>query len=290
MIPVLITIDLETAKDHELIEQGEIFVRLYKELNELGISTTSFVTSEFATRFSEQLQASSLYKNEFGLHGRDHSVKENYSQMTMNEIRSKIHASCGVISEVTQSALCCFRGPFMSTSSSTQQVLIENNFKADYSVCSQRIDYMNSRGGSLSWLFSPRTVYHPSISNPYKRGELPLWVIPLSCFGIPFISGIMYIFGLRFMKHFFRLLLEESLRTGKPIVYLFHTYEFAKPIIESNQGLVDSRKSIIHSLYIHDRKKRYEMNLDLIKYMLSFDGVHFFKNSDYLQYIEERMD
>ena len=286
MIPVLITIDLETAMDHVLSEQSEIFVRLFNEFNELGIATTSFITSEFAARFSDQIQSIDHYTNEFGLHGRDHSVSENYCRMTREEIESNIHASYEIVSEITQSAICCFRGPFMSTSSSTQQVLIGKKIKADYSVCSQRFDFINSRGGNLSWLISPRTVYHPSMVSPYKRGELPLWVIPLSCIGIPFISGIMYIFGLSFMKYFFRLLLAESLKNGKPIVYLFHTYEFSEQVYETSQVPADSKKSLIHSLYIKDRKKRYEMNLDLIKYIMSFDDVQLFKNSDYLRHID----
>jgi len=286
MIPVLITIDLETAMDHVLSEQSEIVVRVFNDFSELGIVTTSFVTSEFAERFSVQIQNTICSTNEYGLHGRDHSVRENYCRMTREEIESNIHASNEIVSEITQSEICCFRGPFMSTSSITQQVLIDKNIRADYSVCSQRFDFINSRGGNLSWLISPRTVYHPSIENPYRRGELPLWVIPLSCIGIPFISGIMYIFGLSFMKYFFRLLLAESLKNGKPIVYLFHTYEFSEPVNQANQVPADSRKSLIHSLYIRDRKKRYEMNLDLIKYMMSFDDVQLFKNSDYLKHIE----
>lgn len=287
MIPLLITIDLETAMDHVLSEQSEIIVRLFKEFSELGIVSTSFVTSEFATRFSAQIQSTNHSANEYGLHGRDHSVRENYCHMKKEEIESNIHASYDIVAEVTQSVPNCFRGPFMSTSSSTQQVLIGKKIRADYSVCSQRFDFINSRGGSLSWLTSPRTVYHPSIENPYRRGELPLWVIPLSCIGIPFISGIMYMFGLSFMKYFFRLLFAESMKTGKPIVYLFHTYEFSEQVSKANQSSTYSKKSPIHSLYIRDRKKRYEMNLDLIKYMMSFDDIQLFKNSDYLRYIEE---
>jgi hypothetical protein len=43
--------------------------------------------------------------------------------------------------------------------------------------------------------------------------------------GVPFLSGILYLAGVSFMQALFRALLAEARRTGRPIVYLFHSYE-----------------------------------------------------------------
>ena len=49
-----------------------------------------------------------------------------------------------------------------------------------------------------------------------------IWEIPILALMLPFITGTLSVFGLGFMKRFFNVLYRESLRTGKPIVYLIH--------------------------------------------------------------------
>ena len=61
-------------------------------------------------------------------------------------------------------------------------------------------------------------------------GNLPILEIPVSAIAVPFISSALYVLGVGFMKMVFRALYLEARRTGKPIVYLFHPYEFAGEI------------------------------------------------------------
>ncbi|MBK8551097.1 MAG: hypothetical protein IPL53_08600 [Ignavibacteria bacterium] len=149
---------------------------------------------------------------------------------------------------------------------------------------------MNSRGGNIRWLFSPRLPYHPSEASPYKAGELSLWVVPLSCIGFPFISSMLYIFGLNFMIAFFRFLLKESLAIKKPIVYLFHSYEFTSDVQLNGSELKNHNNSFLHNFYINDIKRRYELNLSLIRYMLSFDSVYAMNSSQYINFLERSSD
>lgn len=181
-----------------------------------------------------------------------------------------------------------FRGPGMTTSKTTQKILAENGYKSDFSVCSQRIDFLNSKGGDIRWLFSPRIPYHPSDKSPYNKGDIQIWVVPLSSIGIPFISGILYLFGFRFMKLFSHLLIKEAIKTGKPIVYLFHSYEFCQYVGSTSvsKEVTDvsrNKKKWIHGFYERDPVIRYNMNIGLLKYLLTFDLICPFTGKEYCE-------
>ncbi|HMS66229.1 MAG TPA: hypothetical protein PKD83_13380 [Ignavibacteria bacterium] len=290
MVPLLITMDLETASDHNINEQNLILKTINSDFSKLNLSLTTFLTSDSLDRFNESLQDLNTTINEFGIHGFDHSVNENYILLSEEEIRLNIEYAFNNIRNSLNRIPEAFRGPFMSTSSLTQKVLTEKKIRSDFSVCSQRMDFMNSRGGSVKWLFSPRLPYHPSEDSPYKAGELPLWVVPLSCIGFPFISSMLYIFGLNFMKAFYRILLKESIATKKPIVYLFHSYEFTADVKLKRTELKNHNNSFLHNFYINDIKRRYELNLSLIRYMLSFDSVCPMNSSQYINFLERNSD
>jgi hypothetical protein len=97
------------------------------------------------------------------------------------------------------------------------------------------------------------------------------------------------------MKFFFRLLLNESLKTKKPIVYIFHSYEFTNYIFstEINRKLEHperNKQPLIHKLYLKDPVKRYNINLDLLKYMLSFDSIIPVTGKDYCKYLDNKVE
>jgi len=278
VIPLLITMDLEIAYDYNIKEQGIILEKLCEDFKKLGIPMTVFTTSEFSDIFPEKIKMMHTFKNEIGCHGVNHIKEENYKKLHKNKISDNIIYSTKNIEDKIQEKPVCFRGPGMTTSCTTQKILIENGYIADFSVCPQRIDIFNSTGGDIGWLYAPRLPYKSSETSPYKRGNIPLWNIPLSCIGFPFISGMLYLFGLRFMKSFFRCLVRESLKTKKPIVYILHSYEFTGKIASSENNpekekIKNHKQSFIHNFYITEPVKRYNKSLDLLKYMLSFDSI-----------------
>ncbi|MCJ7634407.1 polysaccharide deacetylase family protein, partial [Candidatus Bathyarchaeota archaeon] len=89
---------------------------------------------------------------EIGCHGLAHTADENYRRMDPSTIEIAIGEATQRIRAVAGRAPTCFRGPYMTTSVETQQTLIENGYVADFSVCSQRVDICNSRGGTIGWL------------------------------------------------------------------------------------------------------------------------------------------
>jgi Polysaccharide deacetylase len=287
MIPLLITMDLEVAYDHDIDEQQDILAKIQEDLLKLQLPITVFTTSEAARIFRDGLKSLKDCGNEIGCHGWNHDTSENYRMMTSDYISRNITSSTSFIEDIVKYRPVSFRGPGMSTSTETQRILLENGYTSDYSVCSQRIDFFNSIGWNAKWLSSPRLPYHPSEKSPYTRGNLPIWVIPLSCIGLPFISGILYLFGTEFMKFFARMLIRESMTTGKPIVYLFHSYEFCSYTRHRKETEVQKRagKKTLHRLYAQDIRKRYNDNLDLLKYMSSIDSICPFTAKSYEQYL-----
>lgn len=281
--------DLEIAFDHDPDDQKNILGRLNADLCEQGIPLTVFTTSNAAAEFKHEIKKLSTCGNEIACHGFDHNMYENYRTMGIKETEDNIYRSTYRIENIIQNKVYSFRGPGFSTSSAAQEILLKNGYRNDLSVCSQRIDFMNSAGGTYKWLISPRRPYHPSKNNPYKKGTLPLWVIPLSSLGVPFISGLLYLFGLEFMKYYYRMLLAEARRTGKPIVYLFHSYEFGR-IRDMNCKDEVSNNQIpqkwFHKYYGNDIYQKYYNNLNLIRYIFSFRDTKAFTAKSYSEYLD----
>lgn len=288
MIPVIITMDLEIAYDHNMNDQRIVLNKLNKDLSKNRIPITIFTTSEAATEFQVEVTDLKYSGNEIACHGYNHCTGENYRKMQEKHVSKCIIDSTINIENIIQDKLNSFRGPGFSTSAFTQNILINNGYKSDFSICSQRIDFFNSAGGNIKWLCSPRKPYHPAKNDPYKKGSLPLWVIPLSSIGLPFISGLLYLFGLNFMKYYFLLLLKESYRTMKPIVYLFHSYEFSQ--FTGNNNFVNDSERVsqkwFHKYYGSDINKKYNNNLKLIEYIFSFNETKPFTSLMYTEYLD----
>lgn len=283
-VPLLITMDLEIAYDHNMQEQFDILQTLSTIFNELKLPVTIFCTSDAAEKFHKQVQLLHYSGNEIGCHGMTHDFKENFRNMPEEKIRTIVSEATHRIENIIQHKIRCFRGPSMTTSAVTQKILVANGYNADFSVCSQRVDIFNSRGGNLGWLYAPRIPYLPSEKSPYKKGKLPLLIVPLSCMALPFLSGVLFLLGLNFMKVFFRILLREALLLNKPIVYVFHSYEFTRfnvQKIKEAEGRL--KQDFHHKFYLRNRETRLQKTIELFKYMLSFNCVEPMKAETFIQ-------
>jgi peptidoglycan/xylan/chitin deacetylase (PgdA/CDA1 family) len=263
-VSLLVTMDLELAPDHDRAEQAGALARLGADLAALGLPLTVFSTSDAARTFAPEVQELSLAGHEIGCHGVGHGPAEDFRRMSLEDTRRVLTEATTSLEELQVPRPRSFRGPSMTTSSTTQRCLVEAGYLTDLSVCPQRFDIFLSRGGSVRWLLAPRRPYSPSASSPYRRGSLPLTVVPLSSIGLPFISGVLYLFGFSVMALLLRMLLEEARWRRTAIVYLFHSYEFAQ-YRYTNQ----SSRRFHHTLYIQDRETRYVQNLRLLKHLLA---------------------
>ncbi len=290
MVPVIITTDLEIANDYDFNGQKFALKMLRDDMIKENLIFTVFSTADAAMLFCKELRDFQQRGVEIGCHGLAHRPEENYRHLKREIVSKYIKEATRQIKEIISESPVSFRGPWMSTSSVLQKILAEEGYATESSVCPQRLDLMNSKGGEIRWLTAPRMPYHPSEDNPYSRGNLKLLEIPLSSFILPFISGVLYIAGLGFMKSLFKLFHLESRQTGKPIVYLFHTYEFSEytGCIKDNKTGGERSRYSLHKLYNKKSMDRYRANIELIQFMKSFNDVRFFTCREYTKYYNER--
>lgn len=288
-VPLLVTLDLEVAPDHDLEEQRLVLPRLQEDLARLGLPVTVFTTTPAAELFEGEVGALAAAGHEIACHGLDHGPADNYAHMPGEEVNRRLARATAVLTRVVGTRPRCFRGPFMSTSVPAQRALMDQGYVADFSVCSGRLDVWGSRGGHPGWFTAPRSSYHPHPLSPFRRGEEPLVVVPLRCVGVPFSSGTLFLAGLRATLALGELLLAESRLTGAPLVFLFHSYELTSPVgVGREEGGSRPPTRPLHKFYRHSRPWRYRALMALLQHLARGPGVVPMTGASYVKTLSTR--
>lgn len=260
---LLITIDVEIAPDRDFDQQRHGLIQLAEALK--GIPSTFFVTADAADAFSAELRLAASIGHEIGCHGLDHSPLDDYARLSVEDIDQRLREATRRIRSATGSPVRAFRGPRMTTSATTQSILRTLGISSDFSVCSHRADFMCASRYRWEWVGLKPHAYSPARSNAFARGQAeqdkPLLVVPLSGFGLPFLSGALYLLGRGIFKRFASFLAWHARRHRAPVVYLLHSYEFAE--LSGN----DTCRPWHHRLYGMRPLDRYHANLDLISFL-----------------------
>lgn len=281
-VSILVTWDIDPFLDVTIQDKKAALTQTRQLLTDHQIESTLFLPAKMAEALGSEIQALIQDGHEIGCHGLTHGDEEDYNRMSEDMQRAYICEATEVLREVAGRSISSFRGPRMKTSHLTQSVLAERGYTADCSVASQRIDFISSNLVNLGWIIAPRLPYRPSHRSAFRKGDQDIWVVPLSAVVVPFISSALYILKTRFMKAVFRILYMESQRTGKPIVYLIHPFEFAPSTLRHEpEGLSFMQEIRTHGFLVRERFleknhcERFRMNVELFKYMKSFPNVQF---------------
>lgn len=294
-VPVLITGDIDPTPEATVAEKKDCLLKTRDLFAECDIRGTFFTVAETGQIIKQEVQGLLRQGHEIGCHGLTHSLQEEYSTMSEEQVRASLPRATEMLEEITGEKVVSFRGPRVKTSSIAQGVLEELGYRVDSSVCSQRIDFISSNRIHTGWIRAPRLPYHPSVQSPFRKGERNLWVVPVSAAVFPFVSGMMYTFGLSLVKKLFHAFYQESKRTGKPVVYLFHPVEFAKHTVKvkhrftiQNFRAEGLRLRRSKWLFEKDEKRRLWMNRELFLFMKSLPGVVFCSMKEYVDTVLER--
>lgn len=294
-VPVLITWDVDPDRWATYDHRQRALSMAIDLCEELGIHSTFFITANFAHEYADHIGRMQALGQEIGCHGLTHTDEEEYDRMSVEMQRAYIEEATPKLEAVVGTPILAFRSPRVKTSAHTLRLLAEYGYRVDSSVCSQRIDFLSSNLINSGWLVAPRRPYRPHHTSPFKRGDVPIWEIPVSAMVFPFISGSLNVFGLRFMKALFKLLYAESRYTGKPIVYLVHPPEFiSSGNRKSHFMLKEFSPAYIRTHGFLIRKVFYRMDGEtwlnatraLFAYMASFPGVTFMTSNEYVHYLE----
>jgi peptidoglycan/xylan/chitin deacetylase (PgdA/CDA1 family) len=293
-IPILITWDVDPDRWATPDRRQRALSMVLDLCEEFGIRSTFFVTANYAHEYPEHMGRMQSLGHEVGCHGLTHTDEEDYDRMPEDMQRTYIEEATQKLAAAVGEPILTFRSPRVKTSASTLRLLAEYGYKADSSVCSQRIDFVSSNLINPGWIIAPRRPYSPDPTNAFKRGNLPLWEVPVSAMGLPFISNALNALGVSAMKAFFKLLYTESKHTGKPIVYLGHPTEFILQM--SGKGkrhyfkLRELSPNYIRTHGLLLRNYLFKMNgetlfnatQELFAYMASYPGIEFLPVGQYV--------
>jgi predicted deacetylase len=300
-VPVLITWDVDPDRWATCDDRQRALSMTMDLCEEVGVRSTFFMTANFAHEYPDHIERMQILGHELGCHGLTHTDEEEYNRMPEGMQRSYIEEATRKLEAIAGVPMRAFRSPRVKISSHTLSLLAEYGYLADSSVCSQRVDFVTSNLVNPGWLVAPRRPYRPNRTNPFKRGDLPIWEIPVSAMILPFISGSLSVFGLRFMKAYFRSLCAESRFTGKPIVYLAHPTEFIL-VMGNVRNLIkrhlftpkffSPRYVRTHGFLARNLLRRMDGESlfnnfrELLAYMVSLPDVAFMTSSEYVNYLE----
>jgi peptidoglycan/xylan/chitin deacetylase (PgdA/CDA1 family) len=296
-IPVLITWDVDPDRWTTLENRQRALSRALDLCEEFSIRATFFITANFAHEYPSHIERMQALGQEIGCHGLTHTDEEDYDRMTMEMQSAYLEEATQKLAATAGAPILAFRSPRVKTSAHTLKLLAEYGYRADSSVCSQRIDFLSSNLINPGWLVAPRQPYHPHPDSAFKRGDVPLWEIPISALVIPLISSSLNVFGLRFMKALFRGLYAESGRTGKPVVYLEHPTEMTlarkrrAPITlkQFSPAFIRTHGFLLRNHFFRmDGETCYAATREFFAYMASFPRVSFVTSSEYAQSLSDR--
>ena len=236
-VPVLLTCDIHTHMTgsapvrEDLIETRRILLGL-------GVRCTFFFPAQSAEELPDQVAALRREGHEIGCHGLTHVATENYRLLPLEAQRGFLTEATARLARVLGERPVSFRAPVFKLSAETIGVLEELGYRADVSVTAQQLGLFGSDLYDVKPLFAPRRPYHPDRRDLFRPGDRSLWEIPVSAWGLPFLSDTERLCGLPAMRAFFRLLRLESRLTGKPVVFMFHPSDLnAAQGIESRRPL-----------------------------------------------------
>ncbi len=306
-VPVLITWDVDPDSWVSLENRVKALntVRSMCELRDAP--ATFYFTADGTDDISDVIMEIYEGGHDIGCHGLTHGMEEDYDTMPSDMQRDYIDRATQKIQQIIQAPVRSFRSPRVKTSAATQRILAESDYWSDSSVCSQRSDLISSNMINTGWLLAPRKPYHPNTKNPYKRGDVNIWEVPISALLLPFITSTMKVLGLAVMKDLFRILYFESKRTGKPIVFLGHPVEmvrkgninrdwkkqlakYTKPKYFSPGYIRTYGLHLRSLLYRYDEDTFARLTGDLFSFMKSFPDTRFMTMKEYTRSVLGEID
>ena len=288
-VTVLVTYDIHL---HAYVP-GQMERFLHSTLEEharRAVPATFLFPAEAARQLQPTVRTLLEAGHEIGNHGLTHQGGEVYDLLSRQVQEQFLRQATDELEAVTQRRMRCFRAPAFRLSGTTIAALEALGYEAELSMNSQRLGLLSSDPWNVSWMLAPRGPYHPDVRHAWRRGTTRMWELPLSCVLVPFMSNTMRIFGLPFMKAFFRLLHAEARATGRPVVFMSHPEELceARPADLTRpfrwRDLLPSRYGFQfrQTLIENDPAKVAQLNRSLLDYMRSFEDVEFMTAGEYV--------
>jgi len=263
-------------------------------LQGLGVRCTFFFPARSAQQLSDHVEALQADGHEIGCHGLTHVPSENYGILPPATQYEFLQQATDQLTALLGQRPVSFRAPVFKLSRGTIAALEALGYDADLSVTAQRLGVFGSDIYDLRPLFAPRQPYHPALENPFAPGRARIWEIPVSAWGLPFLSNTERLCGLSFMRWFFRALCAEARATGKPIVFMFHAEDLngarrgeAQPRLSWRDFIPTRTHGFAFRRFLleHNWQRVQRDAVALFQDMASVEGVQFLTVKEYLPWL-----
>ena len=239
----LMTNDVETTSilNHKLRDKTGEYVlrqgmpRLLDLYERYGVKATFFYTGYIARLYPDVVRMAHSKGHEIGSHGLTHEVSQAIDILPRQIQLEHLATSKKILEDITGEEVISFRAPAARVDKKFCEVLKEAGYKIDSSVSSQRLDMFLSFGSlkKLNWITAPRKAYFTREDNIFRRGDSPIFEIPISALGFPYIGTFMRISpALNRLTR--RMLYWETLANGRQFNFLTHPNEFIDEDLETD--------------------------------------------------------
>ncbi|MFV0471397.1 MAG: polysaccharide deacetylase family protein [Paludibacteraceae bacterium] len=286
----LLTNDVETTSIVNGGLRAETGIKVWKEgmprlldlYAKYDVKATFFFIADFAKECPEIVRMVQPYGHEVACHGLTHDHRQAFDAMSLDEQKRHLSEAKKILEDIAGEEVISFRAPALRVNEFTSQALVETGFKIDSSVAPQRIDMFMSLGSKkkLAWLKAPRTPYFTAENNLARKGNTPLFEIPVSSFAFPYIGTFMRI-SPALNKATRLFLYRETKNTNKPINFLIHPNELIEE--ESLHLKTEKRAGNFVSYLLSDvlRRRLKQKNLGLTARDLYENEIAFWKQKKY---------
>ncbi len=199
-------------------------LKLYKKY---GVRATFFCQGSMIAQYPEIVRMIEQDGHEVACHGWVHDSDKAFDNLSLDEQIEHLKRAKATIDKYARTPIVSFRAPALRVNEDTVAALRETGYTHDSSVASQRLDAFMSLGSKrkLQWIRAPRAVYETSLDNLARKGKSGVVEVPVSAWGMPYISTLMRMSSI--LIHIVRWILRmESSHTNKKVIcFLFHPGE-----------------------------------------------------------------
>lgn len=163
---------------------------LYRKYN---VKATFFCLASYIQKYPQIIEMIQADGHEVACHGFTHESNEAFDMLSYEEQLGCLKHSKEILDALAHEEVVSFRAPALRVNEYTPKALKDAGFRIDSSVAPQRLDAFMSLGSKrkLQWIGAPRTIYETANNNLARKGDSNITEVPVSAFGLPYISTLM---------------------------------------------------------------------------------------------------
>ncbi len=288
---VCITNDVEAttitgvAYDEDIAQRvtAEALPRVLALYKKYDVKATFFCQGLLIEHHPEIVRMIERDGHEVASHGWVHDSDKAFDVLSIAEQVEHLKRSKETIDKVAKEPVVSFRAPALRVNNDTVVALLSSGYTHDSSVAPQRLDSFMSLGSKrkLQWICAPRGIYKTALNNLARTGQSDIIEVPVSAWGLPYISTLMRISP--FLTHLTRWLLRRETtyaRNNKVVCFLFHPGEVLAQQ-EMRHVVRRSKNPIVHFFSGVLRAKLKKRNLGNPCMALLENELAYWKNQGY---------